>query len=69
MSGSDPIYTCVLNVLNRAGKCHSDAATLTVDVIGLTRGMTDMAGRIGEVGLEELGRRVQLAVFGYLGRG
>lgn len=68
MSGSDQIYACVLNVLNRAGKCHSDAATLTVDVIGLTRGMTDMAGRIGEVGLEELGRRVRLAVFGYLGR-
>ena len=45
---------------------HKDIDRLTADVIGITRGMTDMAGRTGEADAEDLSARVGRAVLGYL---
>jgi AcrR family transcriptional regulator len=39
---------------------------VTGDVIAITRGITDMAGRLGESGAEDLKQRVHRAVLGYL---
>lgn len=39
---------------------------LTADVIGITRGMTDMAGRMQETDTADLASRVGRAVLGYL---
>ncbi|MEJ0094952.1 MAG: hypothetical protein WDN46_16450 [Methylocella sp.] len=61
------MYTSVQSVIVREEFDASMAADNTVaDVIGIARGMTDMAGRTGEVNADELAGRVRRAVFGYL---
>ncbi len=61
------IQAAVQDLIARAGfdKPHS-VARIAADVIGITRGITDMAGRLEETGAEELKQRVRRAVLGYL---
>ena len=65
--GSGAIYLAVRRVITQAvPDAHKDIDRLTADVIGITRGMTDMAGRTGEADAEDLSARVGRAVLGYL---
>jgi AcrR family transcriptional regulator len=65
-SGSGAIYSAVRRVIAQAAPDQSNIDRLTTDVIGITRGMTDMAGRTGEADVADLSVRVGRAVFGYL---
>lgn len=65
---SSAIYATVHQLMQQAP--HGDRqeiATLTSDVIGMTRGMTDMAGQMEEVDIDGLTARVKRAVWAYLG--
>lgn len=65
--GSGAIYSAVLSVIARAmPDGQADIDSLTADVIGITRGMTDMAGRTKETDAADLLVRVGRAVLGYL---
>jgi AcrR family transcriptional regulator len=65
--GSGAIYAAVRAVVAKA-MAHNgpDIDLLTGDVIGITRGMTDMAGRKHEMDGSALASRVGRAVLGYL---
>jgi len=61
------IHAAVLKVVRRACLNHlGPAEQLTSDLIGITRGMTDSAGRAGETNEADLQRRVSRAVLNYL---
>lgn len=61
------IHAAVLKVVRRARVDHlGSAEQLTSDLIGITRGMTDSAGRAGETDDTDLQRRVCRAVLNYL---
>lgn len=73
-SGSGAIFTAVGAVIARGMPApalpgiSSGVEQFTSDVIGITRGMTDMAGHRHEVDRLDLTLRVEHAVFGYLSR-
>jgi len=50
---------------NATHLCHR---TLAVDVVAITRGVTDMAAEQDDVSLDDLRHRLDCAVFGYLAR-
>lgn len=65
---SRAIYAIVHQLVLQAHHGDSqEAAILTTDVIGMTRGMIDMAGQMQEVDLHGLTKRVSRTVLGYLG--
>jgi AcrR family transcriptional regulator len=67
--GSGAIYATVRTVVAKATTIdRPDIDQLTSDVIGMTRGMTDMAGRRFETDGIDLSSRVGRAVLGYLRR-
>lgn len=63
--GTGAIYGAVRSVLERAA-LGPPVDRMATDLMGLTRGITDMAGRGGETNAEDLEDRVRRAVFGYL---
>jgi AcrR family transcriptional regulator len=64
---SGSLYLAVRKVVAQAAPDdRMNIDILTADVIGITRGMTDMAGRTGETDAEDLSSRVGSAVLGYL---
>ena len=63
--GTSAIYHAVRSVVERAAP-GLPADRLVSDLMGLTRGITDMAGRAGEVDAADLEARLNRAVFGYL---
>ena len=65
--GSGAIYSAVRAVTDRLSPDDQPGADrLAADLIGITRGMTDMAGRTPGTNGIDLGSRVRRAVFGYL---
>jgi AcrR family transcriptional regulator len=65
--GSGAIYSIVREVVSRiAPGGGPDIDQRAGDVIGMTRGMTDMAGRRHEVDSDDLAARVSRAILGYL---
>jgi AcrR family transcriptional regulator len=62
------VLLAVASVLGRA-PLHLPVGptTAAADLVGITRGLTDLAGSDDRVELEDLRRRVRRAVFGYLG--
>lgn len=65
--GSGAIYAIVRQVIANAAQDQTpEVDFLTCDVIGMTRGMTDMAGKRGEIDEVDLSARVARAVLGYL---
>jgi AcrR family transcriptional regulator len=67
MPASGAIYSAVRLLVSQAmpDDCQ-DIDRLTADVIGMTRGMTDMAGKMHETDQSDLMSRVGRAVLGYL---
>ena len=63
----EAIHETVHAVLaSRSGPRFAPLAVMTADVIGLTRGLTDMAGLRRETDAAALAARLRRAVFGYL---
>ncbi len=65
--GAGPISAAVRSALARTDVEHcAPIDQMAADLMGITRGVTDMAGRAGELDAANLKRRVRQAVFGYL---
>lgn len=63
--GSGAIYLAVRQWVTQA--FPGDATDILIaDIIGITRGMTDMAGRTRETDMAALTARIRRAVLGYL---
>jgi AcrR family transcriptional regulator len=68
--GASELHTILLEILSRID--HQRWPRLEVaaiDVLAIVRGMTDTAGERGETDVAGLQRRIEPAVFGYLGLG
>jgi AcrR family transcriptional regulator len=63
--GAGAIFAAMSSVLARAD-LTGPTDRIASDLMGVTRGLTDMAGRSGELDLSDLERRINQAVFGYL---
>ncbi|MCW6509238.1 TetR/AcrR family transcriptional regulator [Lichenifustis flavocetrariae] len=64
--GAGAIFGAMTSVLARA-ELTGSVQQIATDLMGITRGLTDMAGRAGDLDADDLERRVHQAVFGYLG--
>jgi AcrR family transcriptional regulator len=65
--GVGAIFSAVRAVLARAPIDRFETIdTMAADIIGLTRGIADMAGSVGELNAGNLERRIGRAIFGYL---
>ena len=64
--GIGAIFGAMTSVLGRA-ELTGPVEQIANDLMGITRGLTDMAGRAGDLDADDLERRVHQAVFGYLG--
>jgi AcrR family transcriptional regulator len=65
---ADVFHGALLRVLSRPdGHVAGDAEVAALDAFAIVKGMVDAAGERGETDPLELLRRVQRAVFGYLG--
>ncbi|MDR5879871.1 TetR/AcrR family transcriptional regulator [Caballeronia sp. LZ032] len=58
----------VMAVVKRAAPKHPRPEVAASDLFAMLHGMVDAAGERGETDLDDLERRVQAAVFGYLAR-
>ena len=58
------IFAAMTSVLNRA-ELTGSVQQIATDLMGITRGLTDMAGRAGDLDAADFERRVNQAVFGY----
>ena len=63
--GAGAIFAAMTSVVTRANPTGS-IDQIATDLMGITRGLTDMVDRAGDLDAGDLERRVNQAVFGYL---
>ena len=67
-TGDAQFEALVVAIVKRARPSHKHPQVAARDLLAMVRGMADAAGERGETDLEDLERRLNAAVFGYLSR-